>query len=353
MVEDKSPWTFPPVCDTLRTAYRLRRAWGRKPRPTVCPDRSLSGETDVFRGSVNIPFARRPHHAAARPGLSGRDRCQRARHSGAAAHCADGSAAVGQCGHRRDHAADDDLRPHAAGIQYLSLLIAGHHALPPRAQRGHDAIDPHPGDGRWAVRGRRRGEDVRRIRHGRIDGHRQDRRRSDHLCHHCHHSVRGDHEGRHANQRSGRPLRLGRHAGSADGHRRRHERGDHRRARGPAPPQGNWPAGRLLRGHGRCQQVRPRRCHRRYYHHPDQHCRRAVHRHDRVGHEPRPGRLALHHAHHRRRPGEPGPGLPDLVGGRPAGDPQQQRQRPAATNSCSNCFLVPRPWPWRAGSSRS
>ena len=63
--------------------------------------------------------------------------------------------------------------------------------------------------------------------------------------------------------------------------------------------------------------------------------------------------LALHHAHHRRRPGEPGPGLPDLLGGRLAGHPQQQRQRPAARISCSNCFRVPRPWPWRAVSFRS
>ena len=49
--------------------------------------------------------------------------------------------------------------------------------------------------------------------------------------------VRGDHQGRHAHQRSGRPLRLGRHAGPADGHRCRPERRHHRRARGPAPPQ--------------------------------------------------------------------------------------------------------------------
>ena len=43
------------------------------------------------------------------------------------------------------------------------------------------------------------------------------------------------------------------------------------------------------------------------------------------GMTPRQGRLALHHAHHRRRPGEPGPGVPHLLGGRLAGDPQQQR----------------------------
>ena len=67
----------------------------------------------------------------------------------------------------------------------------------------------------------------------------QDRRRPDHLRDHRRDPVRGDHQGRHAHQRSGRPLRLGRHAGPADGHRRRPERRHHRRARGPAPPQGN------------------------------------------------------------------------------------------------------------------
>ena len=45
------------------------------------------------------------------------------------------------------------------------------------------------------------------------------------------------------------------------------------------------PAGRLLRGDGRCQQVRPRRRHRRHHHHVDQYRRRAVHRRDRVRHD--------------------------------------------------------------------
>ena len=39
--------------------------------------------------------------------------------------------------------------------------------------------------------------------------------------------------------------------------------GHHRRARGPAPPDRNHPPGGFLRRHGRCQQVRPRRRHRR------------------------------------------------------------------------------------------
>ena len=46
---------------------------------------------------------------------------------------------------------------------------------------------------------------------------------------------------------------------------------------GPAT-QGDRPGSRLLRGDGRRQQVRPRRCHRRHHHHPDQYRRRFRHR---------------------------------------------------------------------------
>ena len=49
-------------------------------------------------------------------------------------------------------------------------------------------------------------------------------------------------------------------------------------------------AGRFFRGDGRCQQVRPRRCHRRHHHHGDQHRGRADHRHGRVRHDARPRR---------------------------------------------------------------
>ena len=41
---------------------------------------------------------------------------------------------------------------------------------------------------------------------------------------------------------------------------------------------GDHSAGRLLRSHGWCQQVRSRRCHRRHHHHADQHRRRSGHR---------------------------------------------------------------------------
>ena len=58
---------------------------------------------------------------------------------------ADGPAAGEQHHDRRDHAADDDLRADAAGVQHFSLAAAGHDAVPAGAQRGHHAADPHPG----------------------------------------------------------------------------------------------------------------------------------------------------------------------------------------------------------------
>ena len=72
--------------------------------------------------------------------------------------------------------------------------------------------------------GRRRGADLRRVRHRRRHRHRQDRRRPDHLLDHRPDPVRGHHQGRHAHQRGGRPIHPRRHARQADGHRRRPER---------------------------------------------------------------------------------------------------------------------------------
>ena len=81
--------------------------------------------------------------------------------------------------------------------------------------------------------------------------------------------------------------------GRADGHRRRPERRHDRRARGPASPAGDHPAGRLLRRDGRRQQVRPRRRHRRHHHHSDQYRRRTVYRHRPERDEPRPTPASL------------------------------------------------------------
>ncbi len=67
----------------------------------------------------------------------------------------------------------------------------------------------------------------------------------------------------------------------------------------PRRPRGRK---RLLRQHGRRQQVRARRRHRRPAHHLHQHHRRHDHRHDAGGPELPGGRQQLHPADRRRRP---------------------------------------------------
>ena len=171
-------------------------------------------------------------------------------------------AALGQHHAGGDRAADHADDPDAAGVQRLPDDAAGDDAGPAGAQRGDDAADPDARRRRRARRGRRRDPRLRRVR-----GRRRGRRRRDHLRDHRRDPVRGDHQGGDAHQRSGRAVHAGRHARAADGDRRRPERRHHRRARGAPPPRGRLPPGRLLRGHGRCQQVRPRRRHRRHHHH--------------------------------------------------------------------------------------
>ena len=168
-------------------------------------------------------------------------------------------------------------------------------------------------------------EDLRRVR-----GRRPDRGRADHLRHHRGDPVRGDHQGGHADQRSGGPLRLGRHAGPADGHRRRPERRASSTSARPSAAASEITqqadffgamdgASKFVRGDAIAGIV--------------------ITLINIIGglfigvieggHEPRPGRLAVHQADHRRRPGEPGAGLPDLAGRRLAGHAQQLRDRPA------------------------
>src|ERR1019366_5693352 len=87
------------------------------------------------------------------------------------------------------------------------------------------------------------------------------------------------HQGRRPHRRSRRPFHPGRHARQADGGGRRTQRRHDQRNRGPpAPPQGRA-GSRFLRGHGRREQVCPRRRHRRHSHHPHQCPRRFCHRH--------------------------------------------------------------------------
>ena len=91
--------------------------------------------------------------------------------------------------------------------------------------------------------------------------------------------LRRHHQGRGAHCRGWRTFHPGCDAGQADGHRRRPQRGAARREGGQAAPCRGGRGSRLLRQHGRCVQVRARRCDRR---HPDpdhQHRRRFRHRH--------------------------------------------------------------------------
>ena len=106
--------------------------------------RSLShGATDVFCSRA-APRGDGPLGPDPRPDSADRHDRQHSGDPDAGAGCIDGPAAGGQHHHRGDHAADDALRADAAGVQHLSLAAAGHDAVPPGAERGHHAADPHP-----------------------------------------------------------------------------------------------------------------------------------------------------------------------------------------------------------------
>ena len=112
-----------------------------------------------------------------------------------------------------------------------------------------------------------------------------------------------------------------------------------------AAPRRGARGGRLLRRHGRRQQVRARRRHRR---HPD-----PVHQHHR-----RPRRSAslshglalrrrgphLHAADHRRRPGGADPGAAALDRGRPSSSRAVARRRTWAASCASSCSASPQAW---------
>ena len=197
---------------------------------------------------------------------------QRAGDHGAAAGGDAGCAAGGEYHALGDRAADDDLREDAAGIQRLSVAAAGDDAGPAGAQCRHDAADPHAGGQRQAccaaggvvkafgefvagdqlvvgiiifviivviqfvviTKGATRISEV---------------------------AARFALDGMPGKQMA---IDADLNAGIID------------EKRGPAPPRGNHAAGRLLRGDGRCQQVRPRRRDRRHHHHDHQHRRRPV-----------------------------------------------------------------------------
>ena len=141
--------------------------------------------------------------------------------------------------HRGDYAADDALRADAAGVQHLSLAVAGHDPVPAGAERGHHAADSYPGGDRRPVGGRRRGADVRPVRHRRRPRGPTISSSAWSFLDHRPDPIRGHHQGGHADQRGGRPIHPRRHAGQTDGDRRRSERRRDRPARGPAPPAGD------------------------------------------------------------------------------------------------------------------
>ena len=158
-------------------------------------------------------------------------------------------------------------------------------------------------------RGRRRDPGLRRVRRRRPGD-----RRGDPVLDPGGDPVRGDHPGGDAHQRGRRAVHARRPARPADGDRRRPARRADRPARGAPPPRGGLSPGRLLRRDGRGGQVRPRRRGRRGRDPAGQHRGRAVPGHGQPRHEPRRGGQRLHQADDRRRPGEPGAGVPDLAG---------------------------------------
>ena len=169
----------------------------------------------------------------------------------------------------RDGAARQHVHAEAARLRRVPERAAVLHAAAAVAERGIDADRvarrPHrsrcrrPGD--RIVRPLPRGRKLR----GRYRGVRDP---DDHQLH-------GDHEGRGADCGSGRALHARRHAGQADGDRRRPERRSHQRRSGEKAPPAGGAGSRVLRLHGRRQQVRARRCDRGLADHGDQHRRRA------------------------------------------------------------------------------
>lgn len=185
------------------------------------------------------------------------------------------------------------VRPAAAGLRRVPDHPAGGDPVAPGAERCLDPRGAAPRPRRPWRRGQgdpglRRSGDRRQLR-GRGGGVRDPHD----------HQLRGGDQGRRADFRSQRALHPGCHARQADGHRRRPQRRPDRAGGSQEAPQRGGPGGRLLRFDGRCQQVRPRRRHRRpadSLHQPD---RRRRHRHDPAFDVLRRRRQGLRPADHR------------------------------------------------------
>ncbi len=196
----------------------------------------------------------------------------------------------------------------AAGLCRLPGGAAGHHAAAPVAERG---LHPGGAAGRPHRRGRGRQGD-RELRP--LSGGRQLRRRPDRVRGAGGDQLHRGHQGCRAHRRGRRALHPGRHARQADGDRRRPERRPDRREGSQAPPHRGGRRGRLLRLHGRCQQVRARRRHRRHADPGDQHRRRLPDRRDQPWPERRRIGRPLCAAGRGRRPGGADPRPADLGG---------------------------------------
>ena len=199
---------------------------------------------------------------------------------------------------------------------------ARRNAAAARAQR---RLDPHRADQRAhrRARGRQRDRRVRRIRrrrqlcrrHGRVHGIGD-------------HQFRRHHQGRRAHLGGERALHPGRHAGPADGDRRRFERRHHHAGRRDRAPPGDPRGGGLLRRDGRRQQVRARRRDRR---HTDR-VHQSVRRHRSSAPRSTACRSAdagphLRAAHDRRRPRRADPGAAAVGRGRDPGHARLQTPR--------------------------
>ena len=147
------------------------------------------------------------------------------------------------------------------------------------AQPRIDAADP----GAWSRRHRGRRpchRGLRQLRDGRQFRHRHHR-----VCHPRDRELRRHHQGPGPHRRSGRALSPRRDAGQADGHRRRSlGRLDRREGRAGAA-QGARGRKRLLRRHGRCVEIRSRRCGRRSSGRLHQRHRRHGNRHRAARHD--------------------------------------------------------------------
>ncbi len=216
-------------------------------------------------------------------------------------------------------AAGDCVCEGTVRLHGFSRVAAVHHAVPALAERGLDAPDPA---------GRLRGPYHRSLRQFRRA--RQLRGRAGRVPDPGAHQFHRHHQGRRPHRGSRRALHVGRVARQTNGHRRRAERRPDQGRRGPRPPPPRRTGSRLLRGHGRRQQICARRRHRRHSDHADQCAGRVRRRHHAKGHDGDRVAATVHAAVHRRRSGVADPCADHLNGRRHPDHPRrvQEQSRP-------------------------